>query len=44
MFEAVYDALVEAIGLLVHGPHPDVDGRAGEGARVLVKRFAPRAI
>ena len=44
MFEAVCDALVEAIGLLVHGPYPDVSTRAGEAARVLAKRFAPRAI
>jgi arsenate reductase len=44
MFEAVCDALVEAIGLLVHGPYPDVTCRAGEGVGVLARRFAPRAI
>ena len=44
MFEAVYEALVEVIGLLVHGPNPDVAGRAAESARVLAKRFAPRAV
>jgi protein-tyrosine-phosphatase len=44
MFEAVYDALFEAIGLLAYGPDPSLTGRATEAARQLSRRFAPRAI
>ncbi len=44
MFDAVYDALVEAIGLLVYGPQPDLGGRLSEIARQIVRRFTPRAI
>jgi protein-tyrosine-phosphatase len=44
MFEAVYDALFEAIGLLAYGPDPSLGGRASEAARQLSRRFAPRAI
>ncbi len=44
MFEAVYDALFEAIGLLAYGPDPSLTGRAAEAARQLSRRFAPRAI
>ncbi len=44
MFEAVYDALVEAIGLLVYGPDPDPAGRSAEAARVVSRRFSPRAL
>jgi arsenate reductase len=44
MFEAVYDALFEAIGLLAYGPDPSLPGRAREAARQLARRFAPRAI
>jgi arsenate reductase len=44
MFEAVYEALVESIGLLVHGPDPSLSGRAAEAGRQLSRRFAPRAI
>ena len=44
MFEAIYDALVEAIGLLVYGPNPDLPARAAEAGRQLTRRFAPRAI
>lgn len=43
-FEAVYDALLEAIGLLAHGPNPSLEGRAAEATRVLNRRFAPRRI
>ncbi len=44
MFTAVYEALVEAIGLMAHGPDPDLGGRAKEAARQLSRRLAPRAI
>ena len=44
MFEVIYDALVEAIGLLVYGPNPDLPARAAEAGRQLTRRFAPRAI
>lgn len=44
LFEAVYEALVESIGLLVHAPDPSLAGRAREASRVLHRRFAPRAI
>ena len=44
MFEAVYDALFDAIGLLAYGPDPSLAGRASEAARQLSRRFAPRAI
>jgi protein-tyrosine-phosphatase len=44
MFEAVYDALFEAIGLLAYGPDPSLTGRAAEASRQLSRRFAPRAI
>ena len=44
MFEAVYDALFEAMGLLAYGPDPSLPGRAQEAARQLARRFAPRAI
>jgi arsenate reductase len=44
MFEAVFDALLEAIGLLAYGPDPSLTGRAAEASRQLSRRFAPRAI
>ncbi len=44
MFEAVYDALVEALGLLAYGPSPSAADRAAEAGRALSRRFAPRAI
>lgn len=44
MFEAVYDALVEGLGLLAYGPSPSAADRATEAGRVLSRRFAPRAI
>ena len=42
MFEAVYDALDEAIGLLANGPDPDPGARATEAARHMSRRFSPR--
>lgn len=44
IFTAVYEALVEAIGLLAHGPNPDLRGRAAEAGRQLSRRLSPRAI
>ena len=44
MFEAIYDALVEAVGLLVYGPNPTLSARAAEVGRQLSQRFAPKAI
>lgn len=44
MFEAVYDALVEAIGLLIYSPFPDLTSRANEASRQLSQRFRPRVI
>ncbi len=44
MFAAVYEALVEALGIMAHGPDPDLGGRATEAARQLSRRLAPRAI
>ncbi len=44
MFEAVYDALVEGLGLLAYGPSPSVADLAAEAGRALNRRFAPRAI
>ncbi|MHC4967211.1 MAG: arsenate reductase ArsC [Planctomycetota bacterium] len=39
MFEAVYDALLEAIGLLAYGPDPSLTGRAAEASRQLSRRL-----
>ncbi len=44
MFEAIYEALLEVIGLLAFGPNPDLAARAAEAGRQLTRRFAPRAI
>ncbi|MHC4415191.1 MAG: arsenate reductase ArsC [Planctomycetota bacterium] len=44
VFEAIYDALVEAMGMLVYGPDPNLTGRSSEAGRQLSRRFAPRAI
>ena len=44
IFEAVFDVLVEAIGLLINAPHPALTGRAAEAGREVVRRFAPRAL
>ncbi len=44
MFATVYEALVEALGLLAHAPDPDLAGRAAEAGRQLSRRLAPRAI
>ncbi|MHC5005354.1 MAG: arsenate-mycothiol transferase ArsC [Planctomycetota bacterium] len=43
VYEAIYDTLVEAVGLLVYAPHPELNGRATEAGRQICRRFAPRA-
>ena len=44
LFEGVFDALDEAIGLLVFAPNPSVKARAAEAARELSRRFSPKAL
>lgn len=42
-FMGVFDALEEAIGLLVNAPDPALLGRAREATRQIARRFAPKA-
>ncbi|MCP3905769.1 MAG: arsenate reductase ArsC [Planctomycetes bacterium] len=44
MFEAVFKALEDAIGLLAHGTHPSLAARAREARVHLNRRFTPRMI
>ena len=44
LFEAVFDVLVEAIGLTVNAPDPSLRQRAAEAGREVSRRFSPRAI
>jgi arsenate reductase len=44
IFEAVFDGLVDAIGILINAPNPSLTGRAAEAGREVFRRFAPKAI
>jgi arsenate reductase len=44
MFAAVFDAIDEAIGLMLYAPDPTPVGRAREAARQLSRRFTPKAV
>ena len=44
MFEAVFEILEEAIGLIANGPDPDPVQSAVEAGRQISRRFSPRAV